>query len=132
MDSFMEYEDNDITDYNNINSLINFYNDEFGFNHTYYKMTKAIDYSYSDWPYDFKFIPVEYFSTTHEKVKELLNYCFQKNYVNKDDPKFQKFLADCICNMNTEPQFDMDVYEPGIRNRNNSIKTQSVNFGVSF
>ena len=97
------------------------YDDDFTFENKYTQLTKGIDYaySYSIQPNNFEFIPKEYFSGSSEKIDDVLNYCFHKKYINKHDPKFQKFAADCICNMNTENQFDIIIYKEGIQNMEN-------------
>ena len=92
---------------------------DFTFENKYIQLIKGIDFSYSLINNNFEFIPIEYFSGSSQQLDDVLNYCFQKKYIDKNDPKFQKFAADCICNMNSEKQFDIIMYEPGIQNIEN-------------
>jgi len=85
----------------------------------YIQLFKSIDYLYKNTPDNFNFIPIEYFSGSWDKLNEVLNYCITNRYVIKNDPNFQKYVADNICNMNSHQQFDVIVYEQGIQNANN-------------
>ena len=94
-------------------------NNDYTFENKYIQLTKGIDYAYSIQPNNFEFIPLEYFSGSSQQIDDILNYCFEKNYINKNDSKFQKFVADCICNMNCEKQIDIITYKEGIQNMEN-------------
>ena len=85
----------------------------------YNQLFKSIDYLYKNAPDNFNFIPTEYFSGSWDKLKEVLNHCITNGYIRKNDPNFQKYVADSICNMNSHQQFDIIVYEQGIQNANN-------------
>ena len=81
----------------------------------YNQLSNEIDNNYSIWPNDFKFIPFEYFNSSCIKISYILEYCFQKNYINKEDPKFQKYVIDAISDLNSGKQFNIDIGKLGIQ-----------------
>jgi hypothetical protein len=91
------------------------YSNEFNFENKYNQLTRCIDYNYLLSPNTCNFIPIEYFSGSWQPLDDILNYCFRKKYIDKNDNKFQKFVADCICNMNSDDQFNIIIYKPGIQ-----------------
>lgn len=77
-----------------------------------------IDFIYRSYPYEFTLLDSKYLFSNYENTSSILQYYFDNNYININNPKFQKYMADSICNLNPHNPFDFNLVSPGIHTIN--------------
>lgn len=68
-----------------------------------------IDILYRLNPYDFNFLNIKNLFADYTILNTTIQFCLDNNYIKMNDPKFQKFIADSICNLNPYDPFRIDA-----------------------